>query len=176
MVEFILTPTNIDFIAEIQRDPFTNRWVLPVLTFPVVPSPYYSYEDPLNHDRQYQNHVVNHIYTRLSEKWLFKYPMYKSLIKYFVVEKHKDEVNVRPIDNVDNASSDNVKKEDHKYVLKYIDKVFVTKRFVRKVLKEYVGTTRVKWYDLYQNTSTLKDLFAHKLKKLIVSTIYELDS
>ena len=33
---------------------------------------------------------------------------------------------------------------------------------------------RIKWYDLYNNTSTLKDLFAHKLKKLIISTIYEM--
>ena len=197
MTEFTLTPTNIEFIADIYRNPLTNRWVLPTLTFQQ-PSQYYTEgigyrsgyytegigyrsgyyprADPLNDDPRYRKHVVDHIYTRLSEKWLFKHPIYNSLLKYFTVERNGEEIKVKPVSNIEQAKSSNVSKADRRYVLRYIDRVFVTHKFVRRVLKEYVGTTHIKWYDLYHNTNTLKDLFAHKLKKLIISTIYDLES
>lgn len=174
MTEFTLTPTNIEFIADIYRNPLTNRWMLPTLTFQQ-PSQYYPQADPLNDDPRYRKHVVDHIYTRLSEKWLFKHPIYNSLLKYFTVERSGEEIKVKPVSTIEQAKSSNVSKADRRYVLRYIDRVFVTRRFVRRILKEYVGTTHIKWYDLYHNTNTLKDLFAHKLKKLIISTIYDLD-
>lgn len=175
MTEFIITPTNIDFLESIFRNPITGRWTIPILTFNInYTNPFYTEIDPLNKDPNYQKSVVENFYLRLKEKWLYKEPIYRSLLKYFKVDKKGDEGKIYLVTNIDEASESNIDTKYQKHVLKYIEKFFVTKKFVDKVLREYVGTTRIKWYDLFHNTDTLKDLFAHKLKKMIISTIYEL--
>jgi len=72
------------------------------------------------------------------------------------------------------VSSTSVDKDTRKYIFRYVEKVFITKKFIDKILRQYVNTTHIKWYDLFNNTDAIKDFFAYKLKKLIVSTIYEL--
>jgi len=173
MTSFVITPTNIDYLDSLFRDPITGKWVIPILTFnPMIPNPYFQDIDPLNNDPRYQKRVVDNIYMRLTEKWLYKEPRFRSLLKYFVVEKSGNKGTVSLITNPDKASEAKVNEDDRKHIFKYIEKYFITERFVRKVLKEYVTVTHVKWYDLFNNTDTLKDLFGHKLKKLIIATIY----
>ena len=176
MSEFIITPTNVDFLESIFRNPITGRWTIPILTFNTkYINPYYGEIDPLNEDPKYQKRVVEHFYMRLTEKWLYKNPIFKSLLKYFRIEKNGEEGKVSLVPNMDSVSRSNVDEKDRKYVYRYIEKIFITKKFVDRVLRQYVKTTHIKWYDLFHNTDTIKDLFAHKLKKLIVSTIYELE-
>ena len=176
MLEFIITPTNVDFLESILRNPITGRWTIPILTFNTgYINPYYGDIDPLNDDPKYQKRVIEQFYMRLVEKWLYKNPIFKSLLKYFKVEKNGDECKVSLVPNMDSVSKSNIDEKCRKYVYRYIEKVFITKKFVDKVLRQYVNVTHIKWYDLFHNTDTLKDLFAHKLKKLIVSTIYELE-
>ncbi|XWV26171.1 hypothetical protein QJ857_gp0907 [Tupanvirus soda lake] len=175
MTEFVITPTNVDFLESIFRNPITGRWTIPILTFNTAYiNPFYGEVDPLNNDPKYQKRVIDHFYLRLTEKWLYKDPTFRKLLKYFRIERSADEAKVSLVSNIDDVSSANVDDKDRKYVYRYIEKVFITKRFVEKVLKQYVKTTRIKWYDLFHNTDILKELFAHKLKKLIVTTIYEL--
>jgi len=174
MSSFIMTPTDIDDLSFILKNPITNKWSIPILTFNPLYNPYYREIDVLNEDRQYQNRVIDHFYIRLTEKWLFRKAIFKKLLKYFKVNKTNNEGTVSLISDPDNVPSSGIKDEDNKFVFKYIEKYFITRRFVEKVLREYVRTTHIKWYDLFNNSDTLIDLFAHKLKKLIVSTIYEM--
>lgn len=175
MSEFIITPTNVDFLESILRNPITGKWTIPILTFNTGwINPFYGQIDPLNDDPKYQKSVSDNFYLRLKEKWLYKDPIFRSLLKYFRVEKSGDEIKVSLISDPDKISESQLNKEFDKYIFRYIEKYFITRRFINKILKEYVRTTRIKWYDLFHNTDTLKDLFAHKLKKLIISTIYEL--
>ena len=174
MSEFIMTPTNVDFLESIFRNPITGRWTIPLLTFNTnYISPFYGEIDPLNEDPRYQKSVVDHFYFRLTEKWLYKDSAFRRLAKYFKVERSGNKGTVELVSDPDQVS-DEVKSEDRKYVFKYIEKYFITRRFVEKVLRQYVAATHIKWYDLFHNTDILKDLFTHKLKKLIVATIYEL--
>jgi hypothetical protein len=175
MSEFIITPTNVDFLESIFRNPITGRWTIPILTFNTkFVSPYYGDIDPLNDDPKYQKSVVDHFYMRLTEKWLYKDPIFRKLLKYFHVETSGDEGKVSLIDDLEKISESNIDEKYRKHIFKYIEKFFITKRFVEKVLRQYVNTTHIKWYDLFHNTDILKELFTHKLKKLIISTIYEL--
>lgn len=175
MSEFILTPTNIDFIESIFRNPITGKWTIPILTFNTsFISPYYGEVDPLNEDVSYQRAVIDHFYMRLTEKWLYKDNTFKSLLKYFKVTKDGNEGKVSLIEDPDKIVDTKTNMEYQKYIFQYIEKYFVTKRLISKILKQYVNTTHIKWYDLFHNTDNIKDLFAHKIKKLIVSTIYEL--
>lgn len=175
MSEFIITPTNVDLLESLFRNPVTGRWFIPTLTFNTsYINPFFSEIDPLNNSLGYRDDVINNFYLRLKEKWLYKEPIYRSLLKYFTVKENGDKGTVSLIDDPDKASSDNINEKYKKHVYKYIEKYFISKHFVGKILKQYVNTTHIKWYDLFHNTSTLKDLFAHKLKKLIISTIYEI--
>ena len=175
MSQFLLTPTNIDFIESIFRNPYTGRWTIPILTFNTkFVSPFYGEVDPLNEDPNYQRSVIDNFYLRLTEKWLYKDSVFKSLLKYFKVETTGEEGKVALIDNPDKLSDTELNMKYQKYIFDYIEKYFITKRLIRKILKQYVGTSHIKWYDLFHNTDNIKGLFAHKLKKLIISTIYEL--
>ena len=176
MSEFIITPTNVDFLEQVFRNPITGRWTIPILTFNTrYTSPYLGEIDPLNQDPRYHKRVVEHFYFRLTEKWLFKDPAFRKLLKYFKVDKNGEEGTVRLVsspDLIDKTTT--VSDHDRKYIFRYIEQYFITKRFVEKALKKYVRTTKIKWYDLVYNTDIIKDYLAHKLKRLIVSTIYEL--
>ena len=175
MTEFIMTPTNIDLLDSVFRNPYTNKWVIPVLTFNTnYVNPYYGEIDPLNNDPKYQREVVNHFYTRLTEKWLYKEPVFRNLLKFFRIETKNNEGKVYLISDLDNVTKTNDNDKYRKYIYKYIEKYFIKKRFIDKILRRYVKLTHIKWYDLYNNTDALKKLFAHKLKKLISTTIYEL--
>lgn len=175
MSSFIMTPTNIDLINSLVKDPITGRWIIPILTFNTrYINPYYGEVDPLNEDYRYQEKVIDHFYVRLSEKWLFREPIFRKLLKYFKVERSGDKGTVSLIQNPEKTSDNEINEDDRKFVFKYIDKYFVTERFVEKTLREYITTTHIKWYDLFNNTDNLKELFCHKLKKLIIETIYQL--
>lgn len=175
MTEFIITPTNLDLLESIFRNPLTGRWTIPVLTFNTrFINPFYGEVDPLNDDPNYQSRVIDHLHMRLTEKWLYKDPVFRKLLKYFKVEENGDEGRVSLIDNIDDVKESEIDPKFRKHIFKYIEKYFITRKFVDKVLRQYVRKTKIKWYDLINNTDILKDLFSHKLKKLIISTIYQL--
>lgn len=177
MSNFIITPSNPDLLNLLVRDPITGLWTIPIMTFNIKTiNPYYGEIDPLNEDPKYQNNVVKHFYMRLIEKWLYKDFLFRNLLKYFKTERNGDEVKVTLIPNLDNLSSTDVDKATRKFIFRYIEKVFITKKFVDKALRQYVNTDpkRIKWYDFFNNTGTLKELLSRKLEKLIIKTIYEL--
>lgn len=176
MSTFIMTPTNVDDYNWIFRNPITQQWTIPIMTFnPLISNPYFYEVDPLNSDVKYQNRTIDYFHTRLTEKWLYKEALYKSLLKYFMIKKKDDKGSITLISDPTKISESNISDDDAKHVFKYIEKFFITRRFVEKVLREYITRSHVKWYDLYSNSSTLKDLFRHKLKKIIVKTIYSLN-
>jgi hypothetical protein len=172
MTSFLTTPQIASDIIDIIIDPLTNRWTIPRLIINTRPQYLFDNIDPLNENKQYHKETSHHFYVKLKEKWLYSVPEYRSLVKYFKTTKSGDKITVELLESVDAKS--NVELENEKYVFKFIEKYLISEKFVYKILKEYVNTTNIKWYDLYHNSSTLKDLFRHKLKKLIISTIYEI--
>lgn len=175
MQEFIITPTNIDFLDSVFRNPVTGKWAVPIMTFNTLyTSPFFAERDPLNEDGQYQNRVIDHFYIRLTEKWLYKDASFRKLLKYFYISKTKTEGSVQLIEDPEKVSKEDIDSVDRKYIFKYIEKFFVTRNLVEKALREYVGATHIKWYDLFYNSDAIKDILSRKLKKLIISTIYQL--
>lgn len=178
MNSFVMTPTEIEVYSSVFRDPITGKWTIPVLTFNTnVLNPFYVESDPLQNDPKYRKLVVDNIHTRLTEKWLYTYASFRSLCKYFIVDTAGNKGTVSMITNPDDASKFSNRKltdSEEMYIFRYIEKYFATKKFVESTLKAFVDTTHTKWYDVFTNIKTVKDLFVHKLKKLIVNTIYEL--
>lgn len=174
MATFFITPTGLDEYDRLVRDPVTQLWILPTMKFNTrLYNPYLGEVDLINENYQYQNSVIDHFYIALTEKWLFKKIMFRKLLKYFKVDKKGDEGKISLITDIDKIKDPEFDEVTSKYIFKYIEKYFISRKFVEKVLREYVNTTHIKWYDLFNNTDTLKELFAHKLKKKIINTIYE---
>src|SRR5579872_1404936 len=176
MSSFLISPTNLDYLGFLYRDPITGKWTVPILTFNTNIIDPMRTPDPLNEDPEYRERVIENIYVRLTEKWLYSYASFRSLFKYFHLEKSGAKGTVTLISNPDKVSTQTISEPDGKFIIQYIEKYFATKKFVSKVLKEYISTTHVKWYDIFNNIPTLKDLFVHKLKKQIVNAIYELQN
>ena len=176
MSEFIMTPTNVDFLESIFKNPITGRWEIPLLTYNLhLTNPFFAEKDPLNEDPNYHKSVVDHFYLRLTEKWLYKDSAFRKLVNYFRIDKNGDKGTVRLIENPEQINNEKFNDTDRKYVFKYIEKYFITKKFVDKAIRQYVKSTHIKWYDLFHNTDILKDYLSHKLKKSIISTIYEVE-
>ncbi len=93
-------------------------------------------------------------------------------MRYFKIEKIKNETKVSVYQDPEKTVLEEIDPENQKYIFFYIEKYFISRQFVKKVLQEYIQKTGAKWYDLLSNTRTLKNLFAHKLKNRIVSVIY----
>lgn len=175
MTDFIVTPTNTDLLNFIFWNDFTQKWNIPILKFNTnFINPFYNQTDTINEDPKYQKHVIDHFYMRLTEKWLYKNPVFRKLLKFFRTEKNGDEIKVSLLSNIDDVKDNVPDEENKKYIFRYIEKIFISKKFVDKTLRKYVDASHVKWYDLFHNTDILKDLFAHKLKKLIIATVYDL--
>jgi hypothetical protein len=178
MSGFVITPTNVEFLESLFRNPSTGQWTIPIMTFNTrYINPYYGEVDVLNDDPTYQKSVVDYFYLRLKEKWLFRDPTFRKLLKYFRVEKNGDKGTVRLINKIGDVNKiDDMDETDRKHIFKYIDKYLITKHLVKKTLRQYLSRTGIKWYDLFNNTDMLKRLFAHKLKRLIKTTIYQLEN
>uniref|UniRef100_A0A6C0LT96 Uncharacterized protein n=1 Tax=viral metagenome TaxID=1070528 RepID=A0A6C0LT96_9ZZZZ len=170
-----MTPTNVDDYAWLLRDPITGKWIMPTLTFnPRIVTPYFEV-DYLNEDPVYKARVIDHIHTRLTEKWLYADPIFRKLLKYFKIEKKNDKGEVSLITDLEKTSDINkFEKEDRRYIFKYIEKYFISEHFVNKILRAYVSSHHVKWYDLFNNSDRIKELFYKKLKNRITETIYKL--
>lgn len=169
---FFQTPSNIDLVDQLFRDPVTGLWHVPVWTFKI--GEQQQPVDYVNQDPKYQERVIKHVYTRLVEKWLYGSVEFRKLLKYFDAKKTKGECEVKMISDPDKTTSSKIDSEMRKCVYSYIEKVFINKRFVEKTLRRYVKATRIKWYDLFYSSSQLKELFAHKIEKQILDCLYDM--
>jgi len=165
----------LQLLNSVYVDTLTAKKYLPILAYNnEYLAPYHYESDPLQNDKKYQKRVINNIYDRLIEKWLYHDPIFLNLIKYFKIEKKGDTNYVSIIDNINQKSEKNFNKSERLYILKYIEKYFINKKIIKKIIKNYVKSSRSKWYDLFNKTDILKETIDKKLKTLIISTIYEL--
>lgn len=171
-MSYVITSSYLSLLDLLFRNSVTGNFYLPAYTFNATAvNPFINDISPLNTDPHYRKNVVRNFHTRLVEKWLYKEPIYRSLLKYFKVSRNGDMGEISLISDPDKPV-DKHKPEDERYILRYIEKYFAKKKFVKKVLKEYVAVTNINWYDLFNNTDTIKELFRRKLKKLIIAAIY----
>src|SRR5579872_5579346 len=112
MTTMLITPTNIDDYDWIFKNPITGKWTIPVLEFnPLIVNPFYYEIDPLNVDPQYQNQTIDYFRTKLTEKWLYHNPLFKSLLKYFHVTKKGDKGSVTLITDPEKVSKEKLTED-----------------------------------------------------------------
>lgn len=166
MTELVFTPTEIE-ISDIYVHPITLKKFIPVMNFDItIPSPFIYQREPLNYDSRYIDSVIDHLYFRLKEKWLYKSSQFKDLLKYFVVTESNGKGRVRVRTNQPLMAPEDYSKY-RKYILRYIEKYFLSKKLVKKTLEKYVKRNRVNWFDLVNHSDLLKLVFAKQLKNVI---------
>ncbi len=121
-------------------------------------------DDDLNSDKEIIQRIVHYYYNKAIDKWL--YNDFDDLVEFFEVKGGK----VKLISNYHHKNY-TLDKKYYDAVLKFIENTLLTKKFVKKAIKEYVDLTMVNWYDMYYHSSALKELFLHKLKRRIKKLI-----
>lgn len=169
----MITPLNNEYINSSFYDAISGRWSIPVMRFNLGYSPWYKESDPLNDDKKYQRSVSDSFYLRLVEKWLYEKSSFNKLLKYFVITADGNDGKVSLISDPDNINKSELNKKYKKYIFRYIEKYFISKKFIYKILKQFVNKYNLKWYDLFQNKEDVRDFIIKKLEKFIVSNIYE---
>ena len=120
--------------------------------------------DDLDSDREIRRRVVHYYFNKATDKWL--YNDYNDLLEYFEIKNKK----VKLISNY-HKKNYSLDKKYYDAVFKFIENTLLTKKFVKRAIKEYVDLTMVNWYDLYYHSSALKELLLHKLKNRIKKLI-----
>lgn len=168
-MSFFATPENVHLVNFLHHDPITNLLVLPSWSYDLNTD-----QDYVNDDPKYQAKVIKHVRTRLKEKWLYSDASFRKLLRYFDAKKEGDKCTVKMITNPDKLNTSVLDKDLRRCIFRYIEKLFLSKKFVSKTLRRYVKTRRIKWYDLFSNSDALKHLFAKKLEKQILTCMYNM--
>ena len=176
MQSLILSPSIVEDYEWIFFDPAKKSWISPILSFDIdILNPYSQEVQRLNYDIRYQTRTIDYFNTILTEKWLHKKSFYEKLLPYFEVSRNDKKVDVKLIEDISKLSDPSAfQSNDHKFILKFIEKYFITRRFVEKCIKSYVHSYKCTWYDLYENGDSVKKYIRHKLKKVIIKTIHSL--
>ncbi|RYE14794.1 MAG: hypothetical protein EOP34_05485, partial [Rickettsiales bacterium] len=102
MANFMLTPTDLNLTSSIFRDPITGQWILPLYTFNTnYQNSFLIESDPLNNDQKYQERVIDNIFFRLTEKWLYKSSGFIGLLKFFILKTDGDKGTITLVDDPD---------------------------------------------------------------------------
>lgn len=128
-----------------------------------VPS-YYSYDTDLNQDAITHTKLIDYFYLKAVDKWLHN--DFDGLLDYFEIKKGK----VKLISDTDKKNK-NIDKKYYKGIFNFIEDFILKRKFIRKILTEYVSFQGVNWYDLYYHSKAIKDLMHFRLKKKIKKLI-----
>lgn len=173
MATFAYTPNFLRSLSGVERDNYRGKWVIRPIRFNI-PS-YAQLYHPSDRNRRYQKQVLQDIYFRLGFKWLDNSHHFRPLLKYFVVEKDGDNLVVRPVTSLEEAKGNKVRQEERKYVFRFIESVFVTKKTVRRSAEAVLQQYGLHWYDLLSNSRLVKKELAKNMEKLIVKTVKRLE-
>lgn len=169
-MELVSTPKLIQFVRGKVRDPASDRWIIP---YQVYPARTFALPRPVSKEQIKQ--AVFHIEYNLKEKWLYSNPKFRKLCKYFQVTKAGKDKKVALVNDLNQASSDNVKQSDQKYVLKYIEDVFINPNTVYQILARLVRNTNLEWYSVIVNHTIIVDevyVFLERIIQDIILNMY----
>lgn len=129
-----------------------------------VTPPRYLGSNDLNKDKNIQDKIINYYYIKSIDKWL--YNDFDELVDFFEVKNNK----IKLVKNYKHKKS-NDDKTNYYMILHFIEKAILTKKLVKKVIKEYIKLADINWYDMYYHSRALKDLLIHRLRKKIIKLI-----
>ena len=172
MAQIYYTPTNIDYIRDVIYDPMLRTYTIPIMSYDTTSN--FPNSDPVNEDPLYQKRVINNLFLRFREKWLYKDPEFRILLKYFNFERSNGKIRISIINNINDKNTKLPDDKTRKYIFRYIENVFVTKKFFEKSIRQFVKITNLKWYNLFDASDIIKAMLARKMKRLIVTTIFDI--
>jgi hypothetical protein len=168
--QYVTTTVPSGYYTDLYGNLTTNdgTYIIPITDFSIeFDNPYYNY-NPTN---GYIKNVVEHIYFRLINFWLYEYRSYDRLLKYFDVNVSNGKGEISLVKTLADAKDSEIKDKYKKYILQHIENNYVNKKFVKTILTKYVKKKMIQWYDLILNEKVLIKLFYKKLKRKIEKLI-----
>ena len=152
------------------KDPKYNKYKNKMDTIPTVSYQYTypmsgSYQN-LNADKNTQNIIVKELIDKMIKKWIIR--DYPELLSYLKIDKNGAQL-IDNLNNTTNVSDDNSIAMELK--TKFIKDHFLTKKKVRRILKDYVNNNNTQWLKIPQNKSVVKKILAEELRNMIKNRI-----
>jgi len=114
------------------------------------------HEDYMN-EPEVKQKLVKHFYYLTLDKWLYSED-YESVLNMFTVKGKNVFIGK-------NTSEKNTK--DKSRISEYVERKILSKKKMKKILKQYISKKRLNWVDLVDEKSSLKHFVKKKLKSLI---------
>jgi hypothetical protein len=124
----------------------------------------------LNADPYVRSRMVDLFYHKTAEKWLEG--DLSDVLNYFKVVDGKTRL-IKSFDEYNPVTFDKDSQSHREHKIDYIKDHFLTKEFVKKVLKEYVKDNDKNWYDLTKASNdmnvrnAIKDALIRRIKESI---------
>lgn len=145
---------------------------------PITTSVRFDYSQPLvgiyqdlNTDPYAIAQIVNYFHKLTLDKWLFGELI--DIINYFKID---GKGNVDIITSMKSYESKAYKKysvSDMEKIVDFIEKYFLSKRVIKKVLAKYVAESGTEWVKLPRNKYFIRQLVSNKIMKLIKQAFVE---
>ena len=137
----------------------------------IIPSPGSLYPLPsnydLNRDERVHKQVVKYFRYKILDKWL--YDEMKELLNFLVV----DNTGVHLIKDMSEYKVREDSEENIERKIEYIEKYFLTKDTVNRLLRKFVKGTNTNWYDLHKNQKFVMEDLKNQLKRILRQTVEE---
>lgn len=130
-----------------------------LMTFPITPAL------DLNRDPDVHDTVTNSIYRQLLQNWLYS-SEYEEVFKYIKLVDDRPRLITSFKEKDRNMSSSAVERK-----ITFIKDNIITKNRIKKILEDFVYSTRTNWYDIEKNTYYVKDLIMRYIKKKLKALV-----
>lgn len=119
---------------------------------------FYEYED-VDYDPELRNKVVRYFLSKLLS---FMADSYSDLLNHIVVKGNSYDV-IKTDSEKENKDSMEVRNKKIEYIKNHV----LSKRLVAKLLERFTKETKMKWWDLRDNTEIVADYLRKKLHKVM---------
>jgi len=130
-----------------------------VYSFPISPAL------DLNHDPDVHDTVTNSIYRQLLQNWMYS-SEYEEVFKYIKLVDDRPRLITSFKEKDRNTSSSVIDRK-----VTFIKDNIITKNRIKKILEDFVYSTRTNWYDIEKNTYYVKDLILRYIKKKLKALV-----
>lgn len=165
-----LSPMNFPILLSSEYEvPYSKQPYLQSINISYT-KPTIGFYENLNADPKIHTRLTKYFYYKLLDKWLYEDLI--DILNYFKIKDGKVSLidNLKEYDptSVDKDSDENIQKK-----IDFIEKFFLTKNMMYKILSEYVKGSETGWIDLPKNDFFIKQVVEDKLIKKLKQLISE---
>lgn len=172
----ILSPTSeISLVSPLLVTTITSTEQIPHTILPTsininYTKPTISIYKNLNADPRVHQRLVKYFYYKALDKWLYEDLI--DILNYLKIRNGKVDI-INSMKEYDPLAVDKESDDDIRKKIDFIEKFFLSKRLMARIIHEYVKHTGTNWVDLPKNEYFIRQIVGNKLTRRIKRAIAE---